>query len=43
MDLNQVRNIAPNLMFELDIHSVYRETVEKLVDQHWPKQNCIYR
>ena len=43
MDSNQVRNIASNLMFELDIHCVYRETVEKLVDQHWLKQNCICR
>ena len=43
MDSNQVRNIASNLMFKLDIHCVYRETMEKLVDQHCLKQNCIYR
>ena len=43
MDAKEARRIADNLMYELEIHNVYQETIEKLVSQHWPKRSCIYR
>ena len=43
MDAKKARRIVDNLMYELEIHNVYQETIKKLVSQHWPKCSCIYR
>ena len=36
-------NITHNLMHEFEIDLSFKETIKKLVEQHWPRRGIIYR
>ena len=39
----EVDNITHNLMHEFEIDVSFKETIKKLVEQHWPQRGIIYR
>ena len=44
MEINwEVANITHNLMHKFEIDVSFKETIKKLVEQHWPRRGIIYR
>ena len=44
MEINwEITNITHNLMHEFEIDPSFKETIKKLVKQHWPRRGVIYR
>ena len=39
----EIINITHNLMMEYEIDESFKETIKKLVGQHWSRRSIIYR
>ena len=43
MEQFKIENIMHNLMNNLEIDGCFKETIQKLVEQYWPRQSVIFR
>ena len=43
MELFEIENITHNLMYDLEIDDCFKETIQKLVEQYWPRRTVIFR
>ena len=44
MEINwEIVNITHNLMHEFEIDESFKDTIKKLVEQHWPRRGVLYR
>ena len=39
----EIVNITHNLMHEFEIDESFKDTIKKLVEQHWPRRGVLYR
>ena len=43
MEQFKIENITHNLMSNLEIDGCFKETIQKLAEQYWPRQSVIFR
>ena len=43
MEPFEIENITHNLMYDLEIDGCFKETIQKLVEQYWPRRSVIFR
>ena len=43
MERFKIKNITHNLMNNSEIDGCFKETIQKLVEQYWPRRSVIFR
>ena len=43
MERFEIENIMHNLMYNLEIDGCFKETIQKLVEQYWPRRSVLFR